>query len=227
MSDNKTLDKIFDDIIGEAASIAAENLGRNLPEPETVEFSRKHEEAMRKLFRKERKKLFFKKVSKYSRRTAVFFLAVIIISGIVAFSVEAWRIKVLNFVIEMSQIHSEINFVENSTKGDSYTSDEITLGYITDGFMLDKRDVKNDMVSLVFKGEENYFVISMNDITGSMGIDTENASVKKTTINGQEALYSSNSNINILVWHDENFSYRLSGTLEEKEMVKVAENIKK
>ncbi|MEN6315450.1 MAG: DUF4367 domain-containing protein, partial [Clostridiaceae bacterium] len=160
-------------------------------------------------------------------RAAVFLFAVIIMSGIAVFSVEAWRVKVMNFVIEISQAYSEINCGENSSKGDSYTSDEITLGYIPEGFKLEKRDVKNNMVSLIFKGEEYYFVFSMNDITGSLVIDTENASLKKIIINGQEALYSSNKNVNILVWHDDEFSYRLSGTLEEKEMVRIAESIKK
>ena len=223
--DNKIMDKILDDIIDEAASIAAEDLGKNMPEPETVVFSKEHEEAMRKLFRKERNKLFFKKVSKYSKRAAVFLLAVIVISGITVFSVEAWRVRVMNFFIEMSETHSDIKFGENSAKSDSYTSDEITLGYIPKGFRLEKRDAKGSMVSLAFKGEEDYFVFSMIDITGSIGIDTENASVKKTEINGQEALFSSNKNINILVWHSENFSYRLSGTVEEDEYTKYFERI--
>lgn len=225
MSDNKTLDKVFDDIIDEAASIVAENLGADMPEPEPREFSKEHEAAMRKIFRKERKKLFLKKISKYSKRTAVFLLAVIVVSGVAVYSVEAWRIKVMNFVIEMKQSHSEINFGEDNTKGDSYTSDEITLGYIPEGFKIEKRDVRDDRVSLVFKGKNNYFVFSMNNFTVSMAIDTENASVKKTTINGQEALFSSNSNVNILVWHDKEFSYTLSGTIVEKEIVKIAENV--
>ena len=227
MSDYKTLDKIFDDIIAEATSIAAENLGRNMPEPEAIKFSKEHEEAMQKLFRKERKKLFYKKISKYSKRAAVFLLAVIIMSGITVFSVEAWRVKVMNFVVEMSQTHSEINFSEDSTKGDSYTSDEITLGYIPKGFKLEKRDAKGNMVSLIFKREKDYFIFYMSKITGSMGIDTENASVKKIQIDGQEALFSSNKNANILVWNDKEHSYSLSGTVEENEMVKIVENIKK
>ena len=75
MSNNKTLDKILDDIIEKAAIIAAENLGKNMPEPEKVEFSKEHEEKMRKIFKKERNKLFFKKISKYSKRVAIFFFA--------------------------------------------------------------------------------------------------------------------------------------------------------
>lgn len=102
MSDYKILDKILDDIIDEAASIAAENLGKNIPEPEAAVFSKEHENAMQKIFRKERKKLFFKKVTKYSKCAAVFFIVVIIMSGITVFSVEAWRVKVMNFIMAIS-----------------------------------------------------------------------------------------------------------------------------
>ena len=82
-------------------------------------------------------------------------------------------------------------------------------------------------IDLIFTGKENYFVFSMDDINSKMGIDTENASVKKMTVNGREAFYSSNDNVNILVWHDEESSYTLSGKIEEKEIFRIAENIKK
>ncbi len=227
MIDNDLWDKILGDLIDEAASIAADELGRELTDPEDVEFSKEHENAMRKLFRNEQRKLVYKKVSKYSKRAAVFLLTVVVVSGIFVFSVEAWRVKVLNLVIDMSQTHSEINFSEEGTKGDSYASDEITLDYIPEGFKLDKKDVKGDMISLVFKGEESYFIFSMRKITGSVGIDTEDASVKKLKINGYEALFSSNEKVKILVWHNEDYTFSLSGTVEENEMAEIARNIKK
>ena len=60
-----------------------------------------------------------------------------------------------------------------------------------------------------------------------LGIILYFGSFKNTTVNGREAFYSSNDNVNILVWHDEEFVYKLSGKIEENEMVKIAENIKK
>lgn len=226
MSDNKTLDKLFDEVIDEAAIIAAENLGQNLPEPEKVEFSKEHERKMSKIFKKERNKLAFKKVVKYSKRIALLLIILGLISGITIFSVEAWRIKIMNFIVEMNQTHSEINFGDDD-KGDTYTSDEISFGYIPEGFKLESSDVNVKSVNLIFKGIESYFVFSMEDINSAISIDTENASVKKNMISGKEAIYSTNNNVNILVWHDEEFSYKLSGTIDEKEMMKIAENIEK
>jgi len=226
MSEYKTLGKILDDIIDEAVLIATENLGENITEAEKVEFSKEHERKMQTLFRKEHNKLILKKTIRYSKRVAVFFLVLIAASCVTIFSVEAWRIKVMNFIIEMNKTHSEINFGDANT-GDAYTSDEITLAYIPEGFKLEKRDSNENSVNLIFKREDNYFVFSMDSLNGKVGIDTENASVKKTIINGKEALYSSNSNVNILVWHDEEVSYTLSGNIDEKEMIKIAKDIKK
>lgn len=227
MSGDNILDKILDELIDQAALLAAENLGRNFPEPKKNDFSAEHENEMQNIFRKERKKMLLKRITKYIKRAAVICLMVAVASSITLFSVEAWRIKIMNFVVEMKQTHSKIVFEENSTKGDTYTSDELTIGYLPDGFQLEKSDVKKNKVNLVFKGDEKYFIFSMNDINGSMIIDTENATIKKVMINGQEAFFSSNSNINILVWHEGEFSYRLSGTIDENEMVKIAKNTKK
>jgi hypothetical protein len=218
---------LLDSIITEAAPTADENIGKDFSEPETVKFSSEHETAMRKIFRKERNKLLIKKILRHSKRVAVFLLAVIIVLSITVFSVEAWRIKALNFIIEMNKSHSQINFGENNAKGNSYAVNGINLGYIPEGFMLEKKDANNDMGSLVFKGEKYYFIFSMSDIANTLAIDTESASIKKTNINGQDALFSSNNNVNILVWHDEELSFSLSGTIEENEMVRIAENIDK
>jgi hypothetical protein len=227
MNDSSTLDRLLDSIITEAAPIAAENIGKDFSEPETVKFSSEHETAMRKIFRKERNKLLIKKILRHSKRVAVFLLAVIIVLSITVFSVEAWRIKALNFIIEMNKSHSQINFGGNNAKGNSYAVNGINLGYIPEGFMLEKKDANNNMASLVFKGEKYYFIFSMSDIANTLAIDTESASIKKTNINGQDALFSSNNNVNILVWHDEELSFSLSGTIEENEMVRIAENIDK
>ena len=226
MNENKNFDKLIDQLIHDASNIAAENLGKDMPEPEKAEFSKEHEEEMKKMFKRERNNLLRKKLSRHSRCAAIFLLILIAASSIMIFSVEAWRIKVMNFIIEIKQTHSEISFSDDNTGGGAYKSDEITLDYIPYGFELEKSDMTDNSVNLIFKGEDNYFIFSMDPIDIQMGIDTENASVKKIVINGDEALYSSNNNINILVWHDEELSYKLSGTIKEDEMIKIAEKTK-
>lgn len=228
MNDEKRLDALLDVLIEEVAKESAESIGQSYPEPEHQHvFSKRHEANMRKIFRKERNKLLFKKVTKYLQRAALFILVLTIISGATIFSVQACRVKFLNFITEITQIDTNINFMDKNSKGDSYSNDYITLDYIPDGFKLESSTGDNRQLVLVFKKADKGFRITINEVDSSLSIDTEKADIRKFMINGNEAMYSTNNNINILVWHDENFVYRLSGNLEEKELIKIAEKIKK
>ena len=79
---------------------------------------------------------------------------------------------------------------------------------------------------MLFKNEERYFEFKLRKIDVTIGIDTEKADVNKLTISGSEAIYSTNNNVNILVWNSGDFLYSLSGNIEKKELINIAEKIK-
>lgn len=227
MKESNVFDKVLDALIEEAAKMASDELGNELPEPEKVEFSKEHEKKMKKLFQKERNKLIMKKMYRFSQRVALILFVCTLISGIAVVSVQAWRVRFLNFVIEMTQTHTDINFGDSETKGDSYSTDEINLEYIPEDFRLDKSNINPNSIFLNFRKEEKYFNITVKNVDGLISIDTENADTRKLKIKDNEAFYSTNHNANFLIWHDEEYAYKLSGNIDEKEMLKIAENIKK
>lgn len=227
MSQDDIFDRLLDDLINEAAAVAVQQPLDTEPMDGTeIIFSPHHQAAMNQLFQQEKKKLKRKKFQKYSIRAAVFFLLIASLSSISVLSVRAWRIKILNYVLEMSDVSSKITFDEER-EGDSYTVNGVTLEYIPDGFRLTDSDIFPDSVSLRFKNENDDFHFTIDDIHASITIDTENATVKKLVIHGEEAIYSTNPNSNILVWHDEEWTYCIMGTITEDEIIKIAENIKK
>ena len=227
MNRKELYDKALDDLLHYAVPIAAKQMMDEMELPEQdYEFSEEHNAKMRKLFRKERNKLMLRKILKYSKRAAIIFLVTIIVAGISIFSVEAWRIKVLNFIVDMQETHSEINFEEGNAKGDTYTSDEISFEYIPSGFNLESSSLLQEKIYLLFKNEELYFEFKLRKIDVTIGIDTEKADVNKLTISGSEAIYSTNNNVNILVWNSGDFLYSLSGNIEKKELINIAEKIK-
>jgi len=227
MNSNVTTDKDFDDLLYYAVPLAAKELmdEMELPEKEP-EFSKEHDAKMQKLFRRERNKLLINKISVYSKRVAIVLFITLVVAGLSLLSVEAWRIKVLNFVMEIKQTHSEINLSEEKT-GDTYNSDQVSFEYIPKGFKLENSDLKENRIYLLFKNDDQFFEFIMIRADGQMGIDTEQAQVKKININGNEAIYSTNNNINVLLWHDSNYVYSLEGNIIENELVNIAKNIKK
>mgnify|MGYP001134027536 CR=1 FL=1 len=225
-SDNKTLDKIFDLLVGEAAVIANERISEKIVLPEEkIEFSKEHEAKMQKLFKSERNKIFFKSFQKYSVRVASILLVFIIFSAISIFSVSAWRVKFLNFVFDSKKPNTEFEF--GDTKGKTYSNDEMTFEYVPDGFELVKSVSNEQSVYLMFKNNDLYFTFSLNDIEGKLSIDTENGTVEKLTINKQEAVYTENKNINALIWHNDEFAFTIMGNIPKEEIIKIAEKFKK
>lgn len=223
-------DKVIEAILQSTVSDIEDKMVDNLLEGfegTSHVFSKKHREDINKLIKKERKSLLKRRIQIYSKRAAVIFSAVIIISIIAIGSVSAWRIRFMNFIVEMTQYDTDINFTDNDTKTGTYKFNEITLEYIPEGFKLEKNEVSENHIYLVFTKEEEYFNFRTMDIEGSVSIDTEDSYVKELMINGRKTIYSENDNVRILVWNDDDTAYILTGSIRESEFVKIVENIKK
>lgn len=223
---NDLFEKAFEMLLEEAAVKADEKLGENIENPsEEIVFSKEHEDKMKKLFKKEKRKENRKRYFKYAQRVACILLAFVLVSGVTLFSVEAWRIKFLNFVLEINEPNSDINFRDDG--GTSYSDDNVILHYIPMGFEMVNSRKTNERIYIKFESGELYFSITVNNIDGNFTIDTENAVVDRFKINNNEAVYSSNENVSILVWHDDENAYRITTNIKKEETIKIAENFKK
>ncbi|HBL82418.1 MAG TPA: hypothetical protein DD391_07465 [Clostridiales bacterium] len=229
MNGKKQIDveKLIDSMLEDIVPAVAEQRGRDIPEPEkNITFSPKHEEKMKKLFQKERRSVFKKKVAKYSKRAALFLVGAVLISGITIMSVEAWRVRVLNYFLNIAQERTEMKWTDEN-KGDSYATDEVALDYIPQGFQLERSVPKREGLSLTFRKDELNFHVNIYPLRGTLGFDTEDAEIKKVTINGAEGTLSIKKDLIILVWNDAESAYLISGNISEEEIIKIAENLKK
>ncbi len=225
MGENKKLNQILDEIIDDAANAAAEDIGNQMKNPqEEIEFSERHEKIMQQLFQKERKKARKKKWISYTKRAACFLLALVVISGITIFSVDAWRVKFLNFVLEGGEPNSNYNFNEG---GNAYSDGEITLGYLPEGFELVENVSSRENISLTFAKGDWYFTFKVSSIDINSSIDTEDGNTERITINGNEAIFTTNPNINAVIWHDDKYSYRVLGNITKEELIQIAKNVEK
>jgi len=226
MKEYDAVDKMLDALIEDAAILAAEELANELPEPEPVEFSKEHIRKMKAIFQKPQRKLKMAKIARYSRRAAVVLLVMILVSGATIFSVEAWRVQFLNFVISVTQTNTDI-VLTGENRGTSYRDDLIELNYIPSDFELTGDRKHAERIWLEFESSENYFGLAVRSGGGALSIDTENAFMQKMTINGCEAYLSVNENVTILVWHDTVYSYTLDGNIEENEIIRIAKNVQR
>ena len=120
--------------------------------------------------------------------------------------------------------NTDYNFTEE--KPTPQQDDRLKLNYIPEGFVLNDTNETSESITLIFTKEKLYFQASMESIDINFGIDTENATVEKLKINGCEAMYISNPNINAIIWHDNNYAYSIFGNITKNDIIKIAENTK-
>ena len=229
MTDNSNRnEKLFDGMLKTALEETTINEMETLPSQKELDemFPRSEifDKKVSKIINREEKSYKKKRNIKRIYKFVAVFVALIIATGIVVYSVEAWRIRFMNFIIDIQQDRTIIDFNEEFT-GDTFRMDELYLGYMPNGFRLEESSVTGSYLSVIFMSDDLFFSITVNDITTIMAIDTEDANVQRMQINEFDALYSTNDNVNILVWHDNNNSYRIAGNIEQDKIIRIAENI--
>ena len=231
MKNSDIIDNALDSILKEVAPEVEEELGEeidfdDLPE---VEFSKKHIKNMDMLFKRYDDMQNAKKQKIVSRRVAIILLAVLIISTVFVFAVEAWRIKIFNANINIKETHTYIDLKESQTENNSYTLENIILEYIPNGLTFEKTVTNSGIFNILFTNEDKtrYFQIDCDLIDSMLSIDSEDATMSEMLINGQIAHFSFMDKYKIIVWNFEEYNYTLSGNLEENELIKIAENVKK
>lgn len=161
--------------------------------------------------------------------TAGIILALIVAAGIVVFSVEPWRAAVLNSLFHTKQVN-EINSssVESADEGSGVYSDEyVTLNYVPEGFKLAENNSDRRSLYLNFTNGEQYFQVTVNESDAKSSVDTEAGSRETVMVNGYEATYTTNHNIDSVTWHVNEYVYRVLGNIEKEELLKIAENLEK
>ena len=222
---NDALGNALESVLDDAAHAVDAEIGSMLQEPaEDIQFSPESQRRMKALFRRERRKLRVKKLRRFSKWAACILLAVVVTSGVTVFSVRGLRVRFLNFILETGAPNTDYSFGDDGDQ--SYSDDEIALEYIPEGFKLELNNSTDKTVYLQFTNKDYYFDIIVNRIDGRTSMDTENGIAETIDVNGVDGVYTSNENINSLIWHNDDYSFRVIGNIQKEELIKIANNVK-
>lgn len=216
-------EKAFDEMLAEAAIIANEREGSALKNPEDeIEFSREHMQKMNKIFKMEKRDIFLRKISVYTKRIACVLLVCAVVSGISIASVDAWRVRVWDFVLDKGAPNTQFNLGEKSRV---YSSDGVTFNYIPKGFELTEKEVEELTAYFVFDSDDKNFVFHYSPIDTNSSVDTEDGTVEEVAVNEEAAIYVNTPRVNSLIWADDDLAYKIHGNISKREMIKIAENL--
>lgn len=189
-------------------------------------FSKRFERKMDKLIRQERRTPFTKSFIKYSRKVAIIFLIVISIAFTTTMSVEAYRVKFFEVVIEVWEEFTSIIFKSKENIDDGKLI-PVNPTYIPHGFTIIEEDINHYEHFIYWENDDGIEIMfEQAKITSNAIInDTEGIEIEKTFIEEQEVIYFTNKNVHQLYWNDSNYIYTIVSSYDKKELIKMAESI--
>ncbi len=174
---------------------------------------------------------FKRQLLRVGKRAALIFIMITIIAATITMSVEVYRIKFFNMIIDQTQEYSAVNL--NEEMNEEYLrelpEDWCDFYYPTvlpEDYQFSSALEANGTKYIVFKNslmEEICFVQGV--ITANFQHDSENVDVIDISVNDLEGLLIIKETSNIVSWHDKNQSYYIQGSVDKSVLMDIAESI--
>ena len=228
--------KITDEMLFEHAAEARAIWLGTLPsqnEIPAVSYSKAFERNMKKLIKEQRRTPKMNKLLRTMKQAvaAVLIVAVFTFGGLM--TVDAYRAKVIELVIEVFHELTQYRFSSHASDADNIILPEITLGYIPEGM----QETKNELMPtgrrhIIYENDAGYFFELIQQTLGKEDqyekiLDTENSNDSIGFIQGCEAYFNNKDGDSSIIWIDGNVIYNVYGNLEMDELKTVAEKLEK
>lgn len=172
-----------------------------------------------------------KKVLQISKRVAMILLVVIVTFSAITMSVEAYRIRFFNMIIEVQKKFSSMKFEESNNIEyiNELPKDWKDFFYpmrLPQGYLFKKAFQGNSIKYIIFSNnqmEEMYFV--QGPITTDFQFDTEDSFVMEVDVNGMEGLIIEKEGRVIITWHNNDYSYYIQGHVDKSAILDMAESV--
>ena len=200
----------------------------SLPKEEALfhNFSKGFQKKMNKLIRQERRSPFIKTFVNYSRKVAIIFLIFISIAFATTMSVEAYRVRFFEVVIEVWEEFTSIIFNDKQNIDDGKLI-PVNPTYIPDNFKIIEHEI-NSYEQFIYWQNDNGIEIMFEQAkitANSIITDTEGIDIEELLIGEQKIIYFTNKNINQIYWNDSNYIYTIISEYDKNELLKMVESI--
>ena len=194
-----------------------------------IKYSEKYLKYIDRLI-KQTKSPFYKYFNTFGKRVAGIAAAILIAFGC-SMTVKAVREPVVEFFANIYEKFVEIFFGEDDIAKAPNTIETVyTLGFIPDGYMVDRFYVDDYMTDMAWKNRNgDRLVLSQGILDGSFIIDTEEADYHIIERNNKKIAYSEKYGRKYFFWNSEEyeFSLTMSSHISEEEALALIDSLKK
>jgi hypothetical protein len=187
----------------------------------------------KKIVRKNRQKQLVSNLLKYSKRVAAILIIFIVMSSVVIMSVDSFRIRFFNMVVETSQKFTLVSQEENTANGLRHEllsdwSDFYFPTYLPKDYALADVRILNNTKYMTFKNLDDLEIrFIQGGLESQSQIDSENGEIIELLINGNEGILVIKEDRSILYWSNQEKAFYIQGSIDKTTIIKIAESIEK
>ncbi len=213
--DEKIYDKLRDD--------------ETIVNPNQEELDKKILGMIKNYEKKKKRKRNLMLLKRVSLKAAIFVAVLTIGFAITYTTVDAFKITVINFIIEQKEKFSLISLSENNNISvPTELNEKYFPRYLPEGYEINSTFINDGGVEISYINKNGeIFIYSYFDKNSKAGIDTENKTETSVLINGLEGSIFSKDGYRILVFKSDEYIFIIEGHIEKEEIIKIAKSIKK
>lgn len=199
----------------EACLMSCENWVDSFSDEEDFAFSEAFEHKMENLTEEMSKN----KYHKLTRRTIK---ALLIAAVVFSFATSAFAIpETRKYIIKQFEDHFSymVTGVDEMDK-----IEEISVGYIPEGFKLTKQEISNVGILNEFYNGNQWFNIVKNTLDTVINYD--NSQHEIVSINNENYIIIYMENTSSIVWNNGNYTFRITGNIDKDILLEIAKSIK-
>lgn len=219
---------IDDDVLYKTLPVAEKLMLEQIPTESELShiFSKRFERKMKALLKYERRTPAMRNLVRYFKTAVAAILIVSLISFATIMSVEAYRIRLFNFVVTTwDKLTSIVIESEENVDIDRLVPRESS--YVPEGYVEVERSLDRYEQTIIYANiDGDELLYSQKLLTqGEYILDTENTEMIPVDIDSQRIYVIQNKGITQISWHDTEHSYYLMGAVEKNEFLRMAEEI--
>ncbi|MVB12091.1 hypothetical protein CAFE_28220 [Caprobacter fermentans] len=217
-------------LLGKKAALQGDS--SNQPSAEVIKrFEQKLATYRKKSNAPKRKRIFHSIINK----AAIFFLVLILTFSTAMVTAQAFRVKVMNFLIDIQSEYTSFQIKDNAagSNGEKLTvnwTNTYLPTYIPVGYEVDSLTYTEPLKEITYSNPKNknaYVYFTEYDSSNNLQVDTENAAVVKTvSVNGNKGTLIIKNSLTTIVWKMDRNIFTIQSTENEARTMKIAQNVK-
>ena len=176
----------------------------------------------------ERKSKYKSKFKNIVTKAAMIFLVLALSMTVLTVSVDAFRIRALNLIMENKGKYLDISIDEENPveNGMNLDSKGYSPNYLPKELEISNIEIFGETTIITYTNDNNDSIMfNQAPIGANYQIDSENAELKDIDINGIEGIAIMKEGFTTLFWNNQEYGFILYSNIEIEELLKVAESL--